>query len=194
MTTAHEVFNPVTNTWSTAAPMINQRKAFGTTSLNNLFYAIGGIDTITGSNGSVLNERYNPVANNWTTLASMPTGRYGCSAAAANGRVYVFGGQIGPVGSGNTNANEEYNPGTNTWQARAPMPESLRYTGAVNFNNLIYVYGGSRNSGIKNEFVYVYNPTSNTWYQAAGTMPTPRSTLMPDSMRNFMMTVGGGLT
>jgi len=193
MTTSNEIFYPVTNTWSTAAAMINQRKSFGSTNLNNLFYAIGGIDTTYywTTTPSILNERYDPVANTWTSLASMPTPRYGCTAAAANGRVYVMGGETGPAGYPNTNANEEYNPGTNTWQIRAPMPESLRYAGAVNFNNLIYVYGGSRNTGIKNEFVYVYNPTTNTWSTASGTMPTPRSTLMPDSLRNFMMTVGG---
>jgi len=191
MTATNEVYNPVTNSWSTAAPMISPRKAFAATAINNVFYAAGGIDTSYVGTPSILMESYNVTTNTWTSLANMPTPRYGCCAAAVNGRVYVFGGETGPAGYPNTDANEEYNPGTNTWQARAPMPESLRYSGAVNFNNLIYVYGGSRNSGVKNEYVYVYNPATNTWSTAAGTMPTPRSTLMPDSLRSFMITVGG---
>jgi len=189
---SHEVYNPITNSWSAAASMLYPRKAFASAVANGKIYAIGGIDSTINNNGSPRNEEYDPGTNTWAARANLPTTRYGVSAATVNNKIYVIGGRIGPaVGGQNTNVNQEYDPATNTWNNRAPMPESLRYVGAVSYGGKVYIIGGSRNNGTRSDKVYIYDPATNTWTMAPPLMITPRSTIMPDSVRNFLLAPGG---
>ncbi|HUQ32701.1 MAG TPA: kelch repeat-containing protein [Pyrinomonadaceae bacterium] len=87
-----EAYDPVTNTWTSRAPMPTARDLFGIAVANGIIYVIGG--HVYGGNPSVLSTvvAYNPATNTWTTAPSMPTARYSLSAGEINGVIYAVGG------------------------------------------------------------------------------------------------------
>ncbi len=82
-----EVFDPATNTWSTAAPMPTARGGLSAAVVNGKIYAIGGINS--GVRLSTV-EVYDPATNTWSAAASMLTPREILAAAAVNGKVYAI--------------------------------------------------------------------------------------------------------
>ncbi len=88
LTSTVEVYDPSTNTWSTAASMPTARFGLAAAAVNGKIYAIGGVNSSGGSE-VFLNtvEVYDPATNTWSTAASMLTARYGLAAADANGLI-----------------------------------------------------------------------------------------------------------
>lgn len=100
--------------------------------------------------------------------------RAGVATVEANGKIYVFGGY---------NANgvlkeviefdgTTLNPTTN--YQKADMPQALKYMTAIKKGSYIYIFGGQDSLDSRNQTVYQYDTTSNTW-KTAGTLPAPGS-------------------
>jgi N-acetylneuraminic acid mutarotase len=87
--TDNEAYDPVSNSWSTKAPMPTGRKGLAAAVVDGLIYAIGG------DSGAPLtaNEAYNPVANSWNTKTPLTTGRTRLAAVAVDGVIYAIGGE-----------------------------------------------------------------------------------------------------
>ena len=67
-----EEYDPVTNTWSTRAPMSIPRYVLAAAAANGIVYAVGG-----NNGGAIMDtlEAYDPITNSWSTRAPMPTRR-----------------------------------------------------------------------------------------------------------------------
>ena len=61
-------YDPMTDTWSTKAPMPTQRSWLGAGVVNGILYAVGGSWPLIFG----LVEAYNPKTNTWATMTSMP--------------------------------------------------------------------------------------------------------------------------
>jgi hypothetical protein len=61
-----EVYDPATDTWATAAPMLTARQYLGVADVNGLIYAVGGRSPL----GPLLNalEQYSPPVTLYTFL------------------------------------------------------------------------------------------------------------------------------
>jgi N-acetylneuraminic acid mutarotase len=106
-----EVYDPATDSWSTAAPMLTARRDLAAAvGPDGRIYALGGltwdglayhlVDTV---------EAYDPVTDSWTTIDSVHhlTPRWGLAAATdADGRIFALGG----LGTGILNTVEVYGP------------------------------------------------------------------------------------
>jgi hypothetical protein len=167
-----EAYDPVTDTWTTRAPMQIARKGFGLAAANNgKLYAVGGVDEELRQLASL--EEYDPATNRWTTKAPMPIRRemYGL-AAAPNGRLYAFGVLLNTVWSAPTV--DEYDPQTNSWVTKASgLTVRNRFEVATADNGKIYVVGGQdrfTTVGTMDE----YDPATDVWTPKAA-MPTKRS-------------------
>lgn len=143
--------------WSTRAPMLNPRAAFGATVFNNLIYVMGGFSDNQLSSST---EVYDPSTNTWSLKASIPTPRNEPGITTVNGKIYVIGGYNGIA----LNVVEEYNPATDTWTTKANMPTSRSNVSVTVLNNKIFAIGGWPN-GINS--VEVYDPVTDTWTAAA---------------------------
>jgi N-acetylneuraminic acid mutarotase len=139
-----EAYDPVTDSWSTAASMPTARYVLAAVTpegdSSHLIYAIAGavypyphpLDTV---------EAYDPVTNSWTTKASLMTARYAPAAAVGpDGRsIYVFGGmtsELNPIASV-----ERYD--LTNWFAAPPMPTARLDLGAATSHGRIYAAGGT---------------------------------------------------
>merc|ERR1711924_135715 len=86
-----ECYNPLTNSWTTVAPMITAREQPAIAALDGKLYACGGwIQSSRTALTSV--ERYDPLTDAWETVAPMKTARSEFSAAVLDGKLYVAGG------------------------------------------------------------------------------------------------------
>jgi hypothetical protein len=108
MTTAHEVFDPQTRTWSTAAPMLGARSGMNGVMARGLFHIWGG----EGPGGMFPNhDYYNPATNTWTSLPNMPIPVHGVVGSAfVDGLIWVSGGGTGIGGSSGSTLNQVYRP------------------------------------------------------------------------------------
>lgn len=104
-----DVYDPVTNTWTTKAPMPTARQLLAGGVIGGKFYAVGGID-----NGSLFFntvEVYDPATDTWASRRPMPTARAWLAAGAINGLLYAVGG----VNGGYLATNEAFIPSDVTW-------------------------------------------------------------------------------
>lgn len=181
-----EVYDPETDRWSAAASMPTPRSYLAAGVVNDLIYAVGGLQYFPCSLGSCTQpvatvEAYDAKTNSWTTVAPMPTPRGQLAAGVVNGVLYALGGtdQDGHVIA----TVEAYDPTTNRWQAVAPMAGPRREHGAGVVNGVLYAVGGSND-------VEAYDPGTNTWTSVTA-MPTPRWGLAVAVLNGVLYAVGG---
>ena len=108
MTTAHEVFDPQTKTWTTAAPMLLARSGMNGVMARGLFHVWGG----EGPGGMFPDhDYYNAQTNTWTSLPDMPIPVHGVVGSAfVDGLIWATGGGGNIGGSSGTTLNQVYRP------------------------------------------------------------------------------------
>ena len=106
-TASVDAYDPVSDTWSSKAPMPKKVYTHSVAVANGTLYAIGGTGEIGQPEATV--EAYNPASDSWTIEASMPTARKWPAAATVNGVIYVLGGT--PADYMEYNVNEAFTPG-----------------------------------------------------------------------------------
>lgn len=92
-----EIYDPISNTISPAAPMNHARGRFGLVDIGGKILAIGGLVSQEFNQFFVTTsdiEVYDPVVNNWTVVASLPEpGRYDLAVSSPRpGLALIFGG------------------------------------------------------------------------------------------------------
>jgi N-acetylneuraminic acid mutarotase len=125
-----EVYDTITNSWSTLAPMPRARDHFQAAVINGKFYAVSGRDTAI-ANTLAFNDVYDIATNTWTTAAPIPTPRGGFSVAVLQGRLIAISGEgDGPV-AGTFPQVEEYDPVRDLWRALASIPTPRHGSGVA---------------------------------------------------------------
>lgn len=107
-TTAHEVFDPQTRTWTTAAPMLSGRSGINGVMARGCFHVWGG-EAPTGMTPQ--HEYYDPRTNQWSSLSDMPRPIHGVVGSAfVDGLIWVTGGGTQIGGSFGSVYNQVYRP------------------------------------------------------------------------------------
>ena len=135
-----EIYDTVTDTWTTGAPMQTIRHGFAMGAINGRLYVAGGRQFCPPCNDAHTTEEYDPATNTWTTKATMPTVRNNMNGVVLNGELYVVGGIPGL--SGVSGAVEAYNPVTNTWTTKASMLTPRTASGLAVVGNKLYAISG----------------------------------------------------
>ena len=108
MTTAHEVYDPVARTWTTAAPMFRARSGMNGIMARGCFHVWGG----EGPAGMFPDhDYYDPRTNQWARLLDMPIPVHGVYGSAfVNGLIWVTGGGTHIGGSAGSQYNQVFSP------------------------------------------------------------------------------------
>lgn len=129
-------------------------------SVNNVVYAIGGVDA-----GGVVQptvRAFNPSSGAWTARAPLPNGRADADGATAIGSTIYLPGGRGPRGTF-TRSLFAYNAGSNSWTTKAQIPVAGGCGGSVALGALLYVGHGCSAAGTPDNAFFSYNPSTNTW-------------------------------
>jgi len=98
-TPLHDVYDPATNSWQSATPLLTARSNGAAVYYHGLMLYAGGEckrpDPKGGGDTFSENEAYDPKANQWLSLAPLPAGRQGFGAAAVGQYAYFTGGSLG---------------------------------------------------------------------------------------------------
>jgi len=108
MTTVHEVFDPQTRTWTTAASMLRARSGMNGVMARGCFHVWGG----EGPAGMFPDhDYYDPRTGQWSSLSGMPTPVHGVYGSAfVDGLIWVAGGGTDVGGNHGSHHNQVYRP------------------------------------------------------------------------------------
>jgi hypothetical protein len=105
---AHEVFDPGTGGWTTAAPMLRGRSGMNGVAARGCFHVWGG-EAPTGMTPD--HDYYDPRTNQWSRLPNMPVPIHGVVGSAfVGGLIWVTGGGIQVGGASGSLLNQTYRP------------------------------------------------------------------------------------
>jgi N-acetylneuraminic acid mutarotase len=108
MTTVHEVFDPQSGGWATAAPMLRPRSGMNGVMARGCFHVWGG----EGPAGMFPDhDYYDPRTDKWTRLRDMPIPVHGVYGSAfVNGVIWASGGSTSIGGSFGSLYNQVFSP------------------------------------------------------------------------------------
>jgi N-acetylneuraminic acid mutarotase len=175
----NEMYDPVTDTWTTKTPMPTPRAYFAVATYRNKIYAIAG-STGTGSS-TLANEVYDTITDTWETLSPLQSDtsvREHLSANVVNGKIYVISGIASVLITGfpPSAENNVYDPALDVWTRKAPIPQPVfQYASAV-IDDKIFIIGGRNYSALSRtpsilSLTQIYDTTTDTWTNGAS-MPT----------------------
>jgi N-acetylneuraminic acid mutarotase len=138
---ANEVYDSLTNVWTTLAPLpVAVTGNTATIGYNGKIYVLGGLSA-SGVTGSV--QIYDAATNTWSSGTPVPTPRFNAMAGVLNGLIVVFGGSA-PTSFDSSGSliyatlldlTEIYDPVSNTWTIGPAMRFSSADAGqGVTFN------------------------------------------------------------
>lgn len=171
-----EVYDPVTNTWTSAhrIPFVANHNA-----------AAVAADKLYSLNGNTMHV-YDPEMDAWTQVATANSPHGQTPAVGVfEEKIYVAGG----LAATSSRALEVYDPAANTWTVRASMSVARNHTGGAFINGKFYVVGGRGSTGAPTA-LEVYDPQSNTWRSLAP-MPTGRSGIAAAALNGELFVFGG---
>ncbi len=151
-------YDPVSDTWTTKAPMPTARWCASTCVVDDKIYVIGGNIQYPEIASEV--EVYDPETDTWdTTKIPMPTKRYSLATSFLNRKIYAFGGWfVCSPGHSMYKKLEIYDVDKNSWTNGTDMPFKIGYLSSETINGKIYLIGGTNRQhtfqSIDNVFEY----------------------------------------
>jgi N-acetylneuraminic acid mutarotase len=186
--TAHQAYNPATNSWSNVAPLPAALDHIQGVELGGKIYYIGGLVSWPSPEVNTV-YIYNPATNNFTQGANMPRGRGAGGTAVFDGKIYYAGGLNGGVA---VPWFDVYNPSTNTWSQLPDMPTARDHFHAAVVNGKLYAIGG-RNKDINATTTanQAYDIANGTWQTGLAPLPTPRGGFASAALGDEVLIIGG---
>ncbi|MFC1500433.1 Kelch repeat-containing protein [Candidatus Zixiibacteriota bacterium] len=184
-----EVYDPVTDSWTSKAPMLTPRWGAGAAAVDGKLYVMGGAhskkifyDTL---------EIYDPATNAWTTGPSMPIKLFGPAVAVIDGVIYVAGGlEYTPAEEKVDVATVmKFDPALNIWLTTGTMSTGRGQGAAGAIDGLIYVAGGYL-GGDTVTGALESTATGNLWITLTS-MPTARGEMEAGVIDGKLYVVGG---
>lgn len=170
-----ELYDPVTNTFGSAALMQHFRFSHTATLLQDgRVLVAGGYDQLASGEGGYFRssgsaELYDPATNTWAATGSLPTWRTAHTATLLlDGRVLIVGGSLASINS-TTGEAHLYDPATGTW-ARTGALGGKRIGHSANLlpDGRVMVTGGISAEQSDELFAStaLYDPITGTWSRA----------------------------
>jgi len=200
------VFDPVTRTWSTAAPIPNSKELhhFQAVALNNKIFIINAFTGSYPSESPVPDIYiYDAGSNSWTIQANaIPLARRRGSGASVvhNNKIYLAGGITNGHNNGAVNWTDVYDPATGNWTILANAPHARDHVQGAVINGKIYLAGGRRTSASTGALysdpepsVDVYDIASTTWttLPSSANLPIMRGGASSVSFNGKLVVIGG---
>ena len=191
ITRSVEMYDPVTDRWTSKAPMPVGLHHVGIGVVDGRLYVIGGYSR---SGLSVWNPvatvyTYDPATDSWTERAPMPTPRGALSVTEYDGKLYAIGGYDRKINNAQV---EVYDPARNVWTTAASLPTPRDHLATATVSGKIYAIGGRLDGDYSRNLAVVerYDPDSDRWRRVAD-LPTARSGITAAVVEGRIYVFGG---
>lgn len=191
ITPSVEMYDPVTDRWTSKAPMPVGLHHVGIGVAGGRLYVIGGYSK---SGLSVWNPvatvyAYDPTTDSWTERASMPTARGALSVTEHDGKLYAIGGYDRKANNAQV---EVYDPVQNVWTTAAPLPTPRDHLATAAVAGRIYAIGGRVDGDYSHNLAVTerYDPATGHWVRVAD-LPTARSGITAAVVAGSIYVMGG---
>jgi N-acetylneuraminic acid mutarotase len=191
-----EIYNWLTGTWNSVAPMNHPRAAAVAMRLPGGKVLVAGGTAMGPSAGTA--EIYNPATNTWTDTGPLNVPRFEDMAVAVlpGGRVLVAGG-FAPNITGQPPftplaSTEIWDPATNQWTLGNPMHAARGEFASVTLKDgRVLVTGGTDATGAVLKSAEIYDPQTGQW-SLTGDMTSPRRDAAAVVLADGRVLVAGG--
>ena len=181
-----ELYDPLTDSWSSAGSMAVARRDHTATLLQNgKVLVAGGFDGSAHASAEI----YDTATGSWSSAGTMVAARYAHTATLlTNGKVLVSGGSNWTIA---LDAAELYDPSSDSWSGTSTMA-TARYghQSTLLHNGNVLVVGGS-NYGSVHSSAELFDSAAGRW-NGAGTMATARFFPTATLLQNGNVLVAGG--
>ncbi|HLL55150.1 MAG TPA: kelch repeat-containing protein, partial [Myxococcaceae bacterium] len=153
-----DLYEPATNTWSAAAPLLSHRRSHTATRLGS-----GKVLVTGGWGGTALatTELYDPTTNTWAAGPSLSAARYGHTATELpSGKILVVGGQDS---AGSVATAELFDPTHQTWTSAGTLANARAFHTATRVADKVLAAGGRGQGNTVLATAEVYDPATNAW-------------------------------
>jgi len=192
-----ELYDPATNSWSSADNLATARYVHSATLLSNGKVLVAGgwggnalADAIPNApiptNALASAELYDPVANTWSKAGNLASARYNHTATLLpSGKVLLVGGR----GDCPT-CTELYDPNSNSWSKAKDLPGArYNHTATLLPNGKVLVAGGTDGPALAS--AELYDPSTDSW-SAASNINVARGLHTATRLLNGAVLVVGG--
>ena len=132
-----EVYDPSTDTWTTASALPDILFSYASTILDNAIYLIAGNSGDTTN----LTQIYNPETDTWSNGTRIPQGVQAAAACTVSNTIYVVGGFVGFVSP--VDYVQIYHLHNDSWTLGKSLPTARYGIALAPINGAIYAIGGS---------------------------------------------------
>ncbi|MHC5038073.1 MAG: Kelch repeat-containing protein [Planctomycetota bacterium] len=151
---------------------LNQARAFaGTAAYSSIVFVLGGVDDTNQPLASM--ESYDPMFDAWSFEPPMPLARSGLGVLLVGDRIWAVGGDTGS--GAKTGVVQIFNITTSTWDTSSTPAMNVARShfgiGREPNTGRIYVFGGEGAGSATLASVEYYDPSTNTWTTAPGSLP-----------------------
>lgn len=163
VTAAVEIYDPGSDTWSTAPSLPTPRWGLALVAVSGRLVAAGGSTSGSAPMGvTTVTEVYDPTTNRWTTAAPLPAPRIWAAAVALGSEAQVWGGSADGSSTA-AGTRWSYDMAANQWTEVSPMPLPRSNFGVAVVGDTVYLTGGWRNLANTT----AYRATSRAWEELA---------------------------
>jgi hypothetical protein len=197
-----EIYDPVSNTWSSAGTMSTPRVDHSATLLpsGKALVAGGYIPVQVGSlpTATAIVDIYDPVSNSWSSPAPMSTPRIDHTATLLpSGKVLVANGACCYYGRGfavPSASAEIYDPDSNSWSSTgSPTTYRVSHTASLLPNGEVLVAGGfGAVDSLTTMSAEIYDPVMNIWSSAANMNTSHGYHTATVLLNGAVLVIGGG--
>jgi len=188
--TEHEVYDPVTDTWSSVAPLPVALDHVQAVKVAGKIYYVGGLTGWPSPHVSTV-YIYDPTTNSFTQGAAMPRGRGAGGVAVHQGKIYYAGGLHDGIA---VPWFDVYDPAANTWTQLPDMPTERDHFQAGVVNGKFYAIGGRKSDAGINAMTKVnqaYNFSTGQWETGLAPLPTARGGFAAPVLGDEIILIGG---
>jgi hypothetical protein len=195
-----EIYDPSSNSWSTAAPMDPGLEKSPSDTFRAVLLRDGRVFFLNGYTATA--GIFNPTSKTWSDVRAPMRGLYSdytiragyrnfSATLLSNGKVLVAGGSLD---NGGTVRPEVYDPATNRWSLTPPMLHDRQgHSATLLANGLVLVSGGTDSSrvGGVTATAELFDSATNRWSLTGG-MAVARSGHTATLLKNGKVLVVGG--
>ena len=186
--TAHEAYDPGTDTWTSLAPLPEKVDHIQGVELDGRIYYVGGLKSWPEPAVATVLV-YDPASNRFTRGTPMPRPRGAGGVAVYRGRIYYLGG----LSDGEAVPwVDVYDPKLGTWQQLPDMPTARDHFQAAVVGDRLYAIGG-RDVDIDatTTAVDAFDLRTGAWRAGLAPLPTARGGFAAAVLGREILVIGG---